>query len=356
MQSGSANAWNAQPDLAGLRATYLSALLEGDRRTALKLLREQGVQAGASVAQLSADVVQAAQHEIGRLWQENAISIAQEHQATAIAQVALAYLYDLAPPALDNGKKVLVACVEGELHEFPARLVADALDLAGFHTEARYGARGRKHADEDSAYHVSYLVEALRSDNPDVMTRYAYWLRSVLVPRGMCSAHLDENFERLALALCDESRERTPGLDLTPALAVLTQARAALRYEQGAGSWFEVRADELKRRVRARVLHRYGREPAPAHARIESLLSYLADALQLDRPELFVQHIAFLAELYRARGTSTAELAYALRSLREALEGDRADAHAAPACSAVRALSAAEGELSEKPSLVRDSP
>lgn len=222
--------------------------------------------------------------------------------------------------------------------------------------EARYGARGRKHADEDSAYHVSYLIEALRSDNPGVMTRYAYWLRSVLVPRGMCSAHLDENFERLALALSDESRERTPALDLTPALAVLTHARAALRYEQGAGSWFEVRADELKRRVRARVLDRYGREPAPAHARIESLLSYLADALQLDRPELFVQHIAFLAELYRARGASTAELAYALRSLREALEGDdRADAQAALARSAVRALSAAEGELSEKPDLVRES-
>lgn len=158
MQSGSANAWNAQPDLAGLRATYLSALLEGDRRTALKLLREQGVQAGASVAQLSADVVQAAQHEIGRLWQENAISIAQEHQATAIAQVALAYLYDLAPPALDNGKKVLVACVEGELHEFPARLVADALDLAGFHTKY-LGANVPTRA----------LLERVQSEQPDLV-------------------------------------------------------------------------------------------------------------------------------------------------------------------------------------------
>jgi methanogenic corrinoid protein MtbC1 len=29
-----------------------------------------------------------------------------------------------------------VACVEGELHDFPARLVADALDLAGF--DVRY--------------------------------------------------------------------------------------------------------------------------------------------------------------------------------------------------------------------------
>lgn len=28
----------------------------------------------------------------------------------------------------------MIACVEGELHDFPARLVADALDLAGYDT------------------------------------------------------------------------------------------------------------------------------------------------------------------------------------------------------------------------------
>ena len=30
------------------------------------------------------------------------------------------------------GRKVLVACVPGELHEFPARLLADSLDMAGY--------------------------------------------------------------------------------------------------------------------------------------------------------------------------------------------------------------------------------
>jgi methanogenic corrinoid protein MtbC1 len=77
-------------------------------------------------------VIQAAQREVGRLWQENAISVAEEHMATAISQMALAHLYDHAERAADNGKVVWVACVEGELHEFPARLVADSLDLAGF--------------------------------------------------------------------------------------------------------------------------------------------------------------------------------------------------------------------------------
>ncbi len=122
--------------LDALRDRYLAAQLAGDRREALRLVLEEGLRAGATVAELQLAVIQEAQREIGRLWQENRISIAQEHMATAISHVVLAHLYDRAPRADTNGKKVLVACVEGELHDLPARLAADALDLAGF--EVRY--------------------------------------------------------------------------------------------------------------------------------------------------------------------------------------------------------------------------
>lgn len=126
----------APADLAELRRQYLIAQLSGDRREALRLVIEQGIGSGASVFDVQIEVIQAAQHEIGRLWQENQISIAAEHMATAISHTALAHLYDHAPRSKSNGKRVTVACVEGELHDFPARLVADALDLSGF--EVRY--------------------------------------------------------------------------------------------------------------------------------------------------------------------------------------------------------------------------
>jgi methanogenic corrinoid protein MtbC1 len=110
----------------------LAAVLAGERRTALGLVLSRGVDSGLSVEDLRCEIVQETQREIGRLWQENRISVAQEHQATAISQVVLARLYDLAPHVPRNGKKVLAACVEGEQHDFPCRLVSDALDLAGF--------------------------------------------------------------------------------------------------------------------------------------------------------------------------------------------------------------------------------
>src|SRR4051812_15173560 len=68
----------------------------------------------------------------------------------------------------------------------------------------RFGERGRRFAEEDGRHHVSYLCEALRQGDPRVMVRYARWLQSVLTTRGMCSAHLDENLERIGGVILSE--------------------------------------------------------------------------------------------------------------------------------------------------------
>ena len=126
----------AASPLEALRTRYLAAQLSGDRREAVRLVLEEGLHRGHAVSELQAEVIQSAQQKIGELWQQNRISIAQEHMATAISHVVLARLFEEAPPAISNGKRVVVACVEGELHEFPARLVADFLELAGY--QVRY--------------------------------------------------------------------------------------------------------------------------------------------------------------------------------------------------------------------------
>jgi methanogenic corrinoid protein MtbC1 len=124
------------PTTAGfqeLAETYVNVQLRGDRRAALHFV-DRLVHEGHSVADIQQHVIAAAQRQIGRMWEESRIGVAQEHMATAISQLALAQLYRYAQPLPTRGRKVVVACVEGELHEFPARLVADALDLAGYDT------------------------------------------------------------------------------------------------------------------------------------------------------------------------------------------------------------------------------
>ena len=123
-------------DLRDLRDRYLRAQLAGDRREAVRVVVEHGLARGASVHEVQTHVVQAAQDEIGRLWQLNQVTIAQEHMATAISQLALAALFERAPARKPHGKEITIACVEGELHDLPARLAADYLELDGF--DVRY--------------------------------------------------------------------------------------------------------------------------------------------------------------------------------------------------------------------------
>jgi methanogenic corrinoid protein MtbC1 len=137
---------------------YVEAQLAGDRREAVRLVLQEGLGSGLTVVELQSEVIQAAQREIGRLWQQNRISIAQEHMATAISQVAMSRLFEEAPSAERLGATVLVACVEGELHEFPARLVADFLELGGF--DVRY--LGANVPADD-------LLKMLRTVQPDLL-------------------------------------------------------------------------------------------------------------------------------------------------------------------------------------------
>lgn len=118
-------------DCAALSRRFLDAQLASDRPAALRVVLDEGVRRGISVERLVMDVIRPAQYQIGQLWQMNKISIADEHVATAISQFALAQLYPHAERQADTGKRIFVACIEGELHDMGARMAADLLDLAG---------------------------------------------------------------------------------------------------------------------------------------------------------------------------------------------------------------------------------
>jgi hypothetical protein len=104
----------------------------------------------------------------------------------------------------------------------------------------RYGERGRRHADEDSRYHVTYLQQALALGSPAVFTNYALWLRSVLVSRGMCSEHLAENYRLLADAILEAQLP-----DAEAATRLLDDARQALRYSTGEAARLDAERDRL---------------------------------------------------------------------------------------------------------------
>ena len=116
------------------RARYLEALLSGSRREAFGVI-EQARVAGLGIRPLYLEVFQPAMRDIGRLWQENRITVADEHLATAITQAAMARLYeDLFRASPQPGPLLVAACADQERHELGLRMICDVLEMEGWDT------------------------------------------------------------------------------------------------------------------------------------------------------------------------------------------------------------------------------
>lgn len=84
---------------------------------------------------LAVHLFQPSLYRIGSLWQQNRLSVAQEHLATAIVQNQLAQLYAAAGFARPLGRQALFACIEGNHHAIGLRMISDAFELAGWQVQ-----------------------------------------------------------------------------------------------------------------------------------------------------------------------------------------------------------------------------
>ncbi|MFD4024532.1 B12-binding domain-containing protein [Streptomyces sp. NPDC058576] len=82
------------------------------------------------------DVIARVQARVGEEWAAARISIAQEHAATAINDRAVAAVsaHPAARTPVTRGR-ITVACVDGEWHGLPARLLAEVLRLRGWRVD-----------------------------------------------------------------------------------------------------------------------------------------------------------------------------------------------------------------------------
>ena len=209
----------------------------------------------------------------------------------------------------------------------------------------RFGARGRRFAEEDGRHHVAYLCEALRQGSSESLERYALWLQSVLTTRGMCSAHLDENLERIGGIILSEELP-----DAHVAVDFLEHARRALCYDGGAARELQDASDAIGVAVR-RILEsetprwrdEWGHDSATRlTANVEWLVSYLADAVHLQRDDQLAGYLAWLSDFAARRDVPAKAVTSLLDALGSALDrlSPAAMALAADTFSRGRALAA----------------
>jgi len=158
--AGADNSTKPEPGRAAARLArlYLDALRAADApgayRVAAGALRQ-----GMATPELYQRVIAPAMHEIGELWQRGALTVADEHLATALTNRVLAALRP--PPdevAAPGRGRALLAAVEGEQHALGLRMAADLLEDAGFET-VYLGADVPTEA----------LLQAVRSLSPDLV-------------------------------------------------------------------------------------------------------------------------------------------------------------------------------------------
>lgn len=111
---------------------YFEAMNSGDgaaaERVALESLRE-----GMTVETLYSEVLTPAMRQIGELWQGGAITVADEHIATAITSRVMASVFASTESRHSpRSSHVFMAALEGQQHSLGLRMAGDVLALAGF--------------------------------------------------------------------------------------------------------------------------------------------------------------------------------------------------------------------------------
>lgn len=189
---------------AGARALssrFLELLLEARRTEATELILGIVEDGQISIPELYLTVFEPVLREVGRLWQDREISIAQEHFISATTQFIMSRLYPFIFSAEPRGRWMVAACAGPEMHQIGLRMVADFFEFGGWDTyyvganlplEDVLKAVAERQADllalsATMPRHVTYvheLIQRLRSDDT---------LRSttVLVGGGAFSADAD---------------------------------------------------------------------------------------------------------------------------------------------------------------------
>jgi MerR family transcriptional regulator, light-induced transcriptional regulator len=128
------NELNNSQDISNITNKFVDALIKRDL-LGIENSVEEAIKNGFSAHDIYINVFGSSQAKIGEMWHEGLITSAMEHFATESTLAQMIKVSQSFSTSKRNGFKVIVACVEGNLHSFGARIVADFLRLDGWEVE-----------------------------------------------------------------------------------------------------------------------------------------------------------------------------------------------------------------------------
>jgi methanogenic corrinoid protein MtbC1 len=167
-----------------LYETYLTSLLDGKRskcRDIVQKLLDERI----DLKRLYTDLFQRSMYRVGKLWENNQITVANEHLATSITESLLNLAYPSIFARERIGRKAVISCAANELHQIGGKMVADIFELNGwdgyflganspieetarFIHEIRPDVAGISLSILSNLDHLKRGIEAIRSDFPNM--------------------------------------------------------------------------------------------------------------------------------------------------------------------------------------------
>nr|WP_205808728.1 cobalamin B12-binding domain-containing protein [Micromonospora sp. HNM0581] len=295
----------------------MHCLAEADEHSAIEVAHRL-LDGGVAADRVLLDLVAPAQAEVGERWARNEWSVAQEHAATHISErvvAAVAAYVDVRP----TRARIVVACMDGEWHALPARLVAEVLRLRGWDVTFLGASVPAAHLvsylHRYDAYavalasalpmrlpHAHRMIEACRrSDVPVLVGGRGFgvdgrWARRLGVPWAPSAPAAADLFD-------DERALRAvPPADL---VHLADDEYASLVSRRG--ELIDSALAELARRFPAVRDH----SPAQLDATVSDLgyiVDFLAAALYVDDGSLFTEFIEWLATILGSREVPVATM------------------------------------------------
>jgi methanogenic corrinoid protein MtbC1 len=118
------------PDPAELASEFLNQALNGDLVAASRTILSAD-DVGMPLSTMFGEVLRPALIEVGRLWEEGLLMVAQEKEISEIARDLIAELARRHAAPNPRGSNLVAACVEGERHELGLRMVCGLLSAEG---------------------------------------------------------------------------------------------------------------------------------------------------------------------------------------------------------------------------------
>ena len=120
-------------DDPGIADHFLRLVGDGDEYGAVEVVTDL-LDDGVPPQRIMIDLIARTQSRVGELWAANEWSVAREHAATAISERALAAVSARITTRPTRGR-ITVACVDGEWHALPVRILAEMLRLDGWRAD-----------------------------------------------------------------------------------------------------------------------------------------------------------------------------------------------------------------------------